>query len=442
METYAGLAVDCGASIVGGCCGNTAAHVAAIRRGLDGARRGTARPSRRSSRRSGPGLAAVGRGARRARPPPGADVRARSRRAAPGDDEVAIEADVAKPAPLVDASGRRPSTSTRRAGERLDRFLGQAAAARGIALSRTRLKALIEAGEVRVDGGVARDPAAGSPRARASPSTPPPPEDSPLAGEDLPLAVVYEDEHLIVIDKPAGLVVHPAPGHADGHAGQRADPPLRRSLSGIGGVRRPGIVHRLDKDTSGLLVVAKTDAAHQGLADLFADHGRTGSLEREYLALVWGGFDAQAGKVDAPIGRDPRHRERMAVRARGARPPRRDPLAPRGRPRPGEPHRLPAGDRADPSDPGPYGVDRSPAPRRSGLWRRVQDQGRLLEPGRAGGARRSAARRCTQRPGFRAPGHRRDAPLREPAARRFCAACSTHYELRRRPDGPYRPEAP
>ena len=85
------------------------------------------------------------------------------------------------------------------------------------------------------------------------------------------------------------------------------------SLSGIGGVKRPGIVHRLDKDTSGLLVVAKTDTAHRGLADLFADHGRTGSLEREYLALVWGGFEASAGKVDAPLGRDSRNREKMAV---------------------------------------------------------------------------------------------------------------------------------
>src|SRR5277367_3556896 len=143
----------------------------------------------------------------------------------------------------------------------------------------------------------------------------PPAEDSPLVGEDLPLAVVFEDEHLIVIDKPAGLVVHPAPGHA---AGTLVNALIRRcgaSLSGVGGVRRPGIVHRLDKDTSGLLVAAKTDAAHRGLAELFADHGRTGSLEREYLAIVWGGFDATAGKVAAPIGRDPGHRQRMAITA-------------------------------------------------------------------------------------------------------------------------------
>ena len=175
--------------------------------------------------------------------------------------------------------------------------------------------------------------------------------------------MVYEDEHLIVIDKPAGLVVHPAPGHAAGTLVNALIRHCGASLSGVGGVRRPGIVHRLDKDTSGLLVVAKTDAAHRGLADLFADHGRTGSLEREYLALVWGRFDAAAGKIAAPIARDPRHREKMAVASEE-----------RGRHATthwrlkeafgfGKPCRLPARDRADPSDSGPYGFDRSSAPR-------------------------------------------------------------------------------
>ena len=187
--------------------------------------------------------------------------------------------------------------------------------ARSIALSRTRLKALIEAGEVSIDGSVARDPAMRLVEGARIAFEAPPAKDSPLAGEDLPLAVVYEDEHLIVIDKPAGLVVHPAPGHAAGTLVNALIGHCGASLSGVGGVRRPGIVHRLDKDTSGLLVAAKTDAAHRGLAELFADHGRTGSLEREYLALVWGRFDAAAGKVAAPIGRDPRHREKMAVAA-------------------------------------------------------------------------------------------------------------------------------
>jgi 23S rRNA pseudouridine1911/1915/1917 synthase len=199
------------------------------------------------------------------------------------------------------------------AGERLDRYLGRAAADRRVALSRTRLKALIEAGEIRVDGAVARDPsmrlAAGARIVFEAPAA----EDSPLLGEDLPLDVVHEDEHLIVIDKPAGLVVHPAPGHAEGTLVNALIRHCGASLSGVGGVRRPGIVHRLDKDTSGLLVVAKSDAAHRGLADLFADHGRSGSLEREYLALVWGAFGEAAGKVDAAIARHPRHREKMST---------------------------------------------------------------------------------------------------------------------------------
>ena len=199
------------------------------------------------------------------------------------------------------------------AGERLDRFLGQAATTRRIALSRTRLKALIEAGEVRIDENVVRDPSTRLAAGTRIVFEAPPAEESTIAGEDIQLAVVYEDEHLIVIDKPAGLVVHPAPGHAAGTLVNALIRHCGTSLSGIGGVKRPGIVHRLDKDTSGLLVVAKTDAAHRGLAELFADHGRTGSLEREYLALVWGGFDVTAGKVAAPIGRDTRNREKMAV---------------------------------------------------------------------------------------------------------------------------------
>ena len=199
------------------------------------------------------------------------------------------------------------------AGERLDRFLSRAAEASGERLSRTRLKALIEAGEVTVDGAVARDPAKKVAADARVEVEPPPPEDSPLEGEDIPLDVVFEDEHLIVIDKPAGLVVHPAAGHATGTLVQALINHCGASLSGIGGVRRPGIVHRLDKDTSGLLVVAKTDEAHRGLADAFADHGRTGSLEREYLALVWGTFLSSAGTVEAPLGRHPHQREKMAV---------------------------------------------------------------------------------------------------------------------------------
>jgi 23S rRNA pseudouridine1911/1915/1917 synthase len=199
------------------------------------------------------------------------------------------------------------------AGERLDRYLGRAAAGRHLALSRTRLKALIEAGQVRIDGAVVSDPSAKLAEGATVTFAAPEAEESPLIGEDIALDVVFEDEHLIVIDKPAGLVVHPAPGHSEGTLVNALIRHCGASLSGIGGVKRPGIVHRLDKDTSGLLVVAKTDAAHRGLADLFADHGRTGSLERAYLAIVWGAFAVTAGKVDAALARHPRQREKMAI---------------------------------------------------------------------------------------------------------------------------------
>jgi 23S rRNA pseudouridine1911/1915/1917 synthase len=139
---------------------------------------------------------------------------------------------------------------------------------------------------------------------------------SPVA-EAMPLAVVYEDDDLIVIDKPAGLVVHPAPGHATGTLVNALIAHCGLSLSGIGGVRRPGIVHRLDKDTSGLLVVAKNDRAHQALSTQFADHGRTGPLERAYLALVWGAPASRHATIDAAIERSSRNREKMAVAAPG-----------------------------------------------------------------------------------------------------------------------------
>jgi len=215
----------------------------------------------------------------------------------------------AEDAPAVAASVEVFEANQADAGDRLDRFLSRKAAD----LSRTRLKALIQTGKVSVNECVTADPSmrlAASDRVRLET---PPPEHSSVVGEDLPLKIVFEDEHLIVIDKPSGLVVHPAPGHASGTLVNALIAHCGASLSGIGGVKRPGIVHRLDRDTSGLLVVAKTDAAHRGLAELFADHGRAGSLDREYLALVWGELAAPAGKVDAAIARHPIHREKMAV---------------------------------------------------------------------------------------------------------------------------------
>ncbi len=140
-----------------------------------------------------------------------------------------------------------------------------------------------------------------------------PPSRAEPRGEIIPLDVVYEDDALIVIDKPAGLVVHPGAGHATGTLVNALIAHCGASLSGIGGVARPGIVHRLDKDTSGLLVIAKTDQAHRALADQFADHGRTGELERGYLALVWGAPSRPHGTIDANVGRHPTSRTKMAV---------------------------------------------------------------------------------------------------------------------------------
>ncbi len=198
-------------------------------------------------------------------------------------------------------------------GLRLDRVL-----ARHLPdLSRTRLQALIADGRVSREG---RPLSGGSAKvttgARFTIEVPPAEPAEPVA-QAIPLVIVYEDEDLIVIDKPAGMVVHPAPGNPDGTLVNALLHHCGASLSGIGGVRRPGIVHRLDKDTSGLLVVAKNDRAHQALAAQFADHGRTGPLERAYLAFVWGTPELPSGTVDAPLGRHPVARERIAVRASG-----------------------------------------------------------------------------------------------------------------------------
>jgi 23S rRNA pseudouridine1911/1915/1917 synthase len=199
------------------------------------------------------------------------------------------------------------------AGERLDRALSRLVPS----LSRTRIQALARSGKVTRAGIALTDPAmrvaAGDRLVLALPA----PEPAEPAAQAIPLAVVYEDDDLIVIDKPAGLVVHPAAGHRDGTLVNALIAHCGTSLSGIGGVARPGIVHRLDKDTSGLLVVAKTDAAHWGLQRQFADHGRSGPLARVYTALVWGVPEPAAFTIAAPIVRDPSHRQRMAVASAG-----------------------------------------------------------------------------------------------------------------------------
>jgi len=202
-------------------------------------------------------------------------------------------------------------------GARLDRVL----AARIPALSRSRLKALILDGRVMIgeaaNSRAIRDPAYHVNAGETITIGVPPPVPAEPQGENIPLDIVYEDDAIIVINKPAGLVVHPAAGHSSGTLVNALIAHCGASLSGIGGVIRPGIVHRLDKDTSGLLVVAKTDRAHNSLTRQFADHGRTGALRRGYLAIVWGAPTMPSGAVDKPIGRHATAREKMAVRAQG-----------------------------------------------------------------------------------------------------------------------------
>jgi 23S rRNA pseudouridine1911/1915/1917 synthase len=204
------------------------------------------------------------------------------------------------------------------AGERLDRVLARHLAEPPAALSRSRLKALIEQGAVTLDGKTIRDPSHRVNSGATVVVEVPPAEPAKPAAEPIALTVVYEDDDIIVIDKPKNLVVHPAAGHWTGTLVNALIAHCGDSLSGIGGERRPGIVHRLDKDTTGVMVVAKNDRAHQALAAQFADHGRTDeSFERSYLALVWGAPDRPHGTVDKPIDRHPKSRDRMAVRQGG-----------------------------------------------------------------------------------------------------------------------------
>ena len=205
---------------------------------------------------------------------------------------------------------RELTAATEHAGIRLDAFLSADGA-----LTRSQAARLIAEGRVRVNG----KPAAKSARLSGGETVTvdvPQLRETALPPQDIPLDVVYEDDDVIVVNKPTGLVVHPAPGHPDGtlvnallfHCGD--------SLSGIGGLRRPGIVHRIDKDTSGLIIAAKNDFAHQALSAQLSDH----SLCREYEAVVRGGFKEDSGTVDRPIGRHPVDRKRMAVTEKNSKP--------------------------------------------------------------------------------------------------------------------------
>ena len=196
---------------------------------------------------------------------------------------------------------------------RLDRVL----AVRQPELSRSRLKALILAGSVTAGGVAIRDPAYHVIAGDTITIDVPEAVAAEPAGENIALDIVHEDDDIIVIDKPRGLVVHPAAGHETGTLVNALIAHCGASLSGIGGVKRPGIVHRLDKDTTGLMVVAKNDRAHKSLSEQFADHGRTGEMRRGYMAIVWGVPNRLRGTVDAPIDRHPFAREKMAVRDGG-----------------------------------------------------------------------------------------------------------------------------
>jgi 23S rRNA pseudouridine1911/1915/1917 synthase len=191
------------------------------------------------------------------------------------------------------------------AGWRLDRALAAAVPT----MSRERLKSLVKSGALQTKDRPVRDPALkvrGDEEFRLSVPEPTPAHNVP---QDIPLRIVFEDEHLLVVDKPAGLVVHPAAGNPDGTLVNALLHHCGGSLSGIGGVARPGIVHRIDKDTSGLLLVAKTDVAHEGLAKQFAAH----SIERRYLALVNGVPKTAEGTVDAPLARSSTNRKKISI---------------------------------------------------------------------------------------------------------------------------------
>jgi 23S rRNA pseudouridine1911/1915/1917 synthase len=211
-----------------------------------------------------------------------------------------------------DASGSTAATvlvGNGEAGQRLDRTL----ALQLPALSRTRLKRLIHAGHVTCEGQTLRDPALRVHGGQNFVVILPDDTDAAPVAQPIALDIRFEDAHLIVIDKPAGLVVHPAPGNPDGTLVNALISHCGASLSGIGGVRRPGIVHRLDKDTSGLMVVAKTEAAHRALSRDFALR----RIDRAYAAIVWGVPTPLAGQISGNIGRSTAHRKKMAVVGEG-----------------------------------------------------------------------------------------------------------------------------
>ncbi|MGH6859264.1 MAG: RluA family pseudouridine synthase [Phyllobacterium sp.] len=201
-------------------------------------------------------------------------------------------------------------TDTDAAGKRLDAWLS---AQLGPDLSRNRIQALIGAGQVTVGGAIVRETRHRLRDGDTIEIIVPEPEEAAPQGEDIPLDILHEDADLIVVNKPAGLVVHPGNGNWTGTLVNALIHHCGDTLSGIGGVKRPGIVHRLDKETSGVIVIAKNDHAHRHLSAQFADHGRSGALERAYLAIIWGTPDRTGGTIDAPLGRSHRDRTKQAI---------------------------------------------------------------------------------------------------------------------------------
>jgi 23S rRNA pseudouridine1911/1915/1917 synthase len=193
--------------------------------------------------------------------------------------------------------------------DRLDKFLSSTFPD----ISRARFQRLIAEGHVNVEGAIAEDAGQKLKAGQTITVNLPAPKPAEPQAEAIDLDVVFEDKHLIVINKPAGLVVHPAAGHEDGTLVNALLAHCGDSLSGIGGVKRPGIVHRLDKDTSGLLVIAKNDAAHQSLSEQFQAHGRDGRLQRAYYAFVWGQPERKSGTIATGLARSTANRQKMAV---------------------------------------------------------------------------------------------------------------------------------